>query len=90
MANIVPVFKKGKKEDPVNYWPVSLTSVPDKIWRILGIIVKHLKDNTLIGHRKHGFIYEWKVLLSQLNLPLALGQLPSLPRKENRCGAFGF
>lgn len=47
------LFKKGKKEDPVNYKPVSLASVPDRIMEelILGIIVKHLKDNTLTGHR---------------------------------------
>jgi len=58
MANVVPVFKKGKKEDPDNYRPVSLTLVPVEIMEkvILGVIEKHLRDNAVIGHSQHRFM----------------------------------
>ena len=50
LANVIRNFKKGKKEDPSNYRPVSLTSVPGKIIEIiLGVIEKHLKDNAVIS-----------------------------------------
>ncbi|PKU36241.1 rna-directed dna polymerase from mobile element hypothetical protein [Limosa lapponica baueri] len=50
-ANVIPIFRKGKKEDPRNYRPVSLTLVPGKIMDniILGVIEKHLKDNAVIS-----------------------------------------
>ncbi|KFQ73585.1 hypothetical protein N337_02614, partial [Phoenicopterus ruber ruber] len=50
LANVIPVFKKGEKEDLGNYRPVSLTSVPGKIMEkvILGVIKKHLRDNAVI------------------------------------------
>ena len=49
LANVVPIFKKGKKEDPGNYRPVSLTSVPGKIMEkiILEVIEAHLGDNAV-------------------------------------------
>ncbi|KAK4807474.1 hypothetical protein QYF61_008242 [Mycteria americana] len=56
LANIIPIYKKGMREDPGNYRPVSLTSVPGKIMEIiLGAIERHLKSNAIIRHSQHGF-----------------------------------
>ncbi|GAB0209165.1 mitochondrial enolase superfamily member 1 [Grus japonensis] len=57
LANVIPIYKKGVREDPGNYRPVSLTSVPGKIMEkiILGATERHLKDNAIIRHSQNGF-----------------------------------
>ena len=49
-ADVTPVFKKGKREDPGNCRPVSITSIPGKVVQqlILGAISKYMKDKKVI------------------------------------------
>ena len=57
-ANVVPIFKKGKKNIPGNYRPVSLTCVLCKVMEAIvrEQIVEHLKKNNLISGAQHGFV----------------------------------
>ncbi|KFV73012.1 hypothetical protein N308_11270, partial [Struthio camelus australis] len=49
-ASLTPVFQKGKKEEPGNYRPVSLPSIPGKVMEqlLLEVITKHLEDKKVI------------------------------------------
>ncbi|KAF2349643.1 Reverse transcriptase domain, partial [Trinorchestia longiramus] len=56
-ANVTLIFKKGNKQIPNNYRPISLTSVISKtIERLFKVrITKHLNDQNLINDTQHGF-----------------------------------
>jgi len=58
IGNVTPIYKKGRKEDPRNYRPVSLTLVPGEIMKrfILGALTGHVKDNQGNRPSQHGFM----------------------------------
>ncbi|CAM5103262.1 unnamed protein product [Eretmochelys imbricata] len=69
-VNVVPIFKKGKKEDPGNYRPVSLTSVPEKIMEQVfkESILKHLEERKVIRNSQHGFTKGKSSLINRIAL----------------------
>ncbi|RMC05281.1 hypothetical protein DUI87_18468 [Hirundo rustica rustica] len=57
LANVTPIHKKDGREDPSNYRPVSLTSVPGKIIEqfILSVSTQHLQDGQGLRPSQHRF-----------------------------------
>lgn len=55
---MTPIYKKGHKEDPGNYRPVSLTSVTGKVREqiILGEITRHVRGVQGIRPSQHEFM----------------------------------
>ena len=56
-AVVVPIFKKGKKQSPSNYRPISLTSTVCKTMEAImrDKILYHLTTNCLLSPHQHGF-----------------------------------
>ena len=57
LGRIVPIHKKGDRQDPGNYRPVSLTSVTCKVLESLirDELLQHLGDSELLSYSQHGF-----------------------------------
>ena len=57
LGSIVPIFKKGRRDLPQNYRPVSLTSILSKIIESLirDQLLAFLIDEGLLAYQQHGF-----------------------------------
>ena len=79
LASIFAIFKKGRKADPKNYKPLSLTSLTSKVMEhiVSWQISRHLSTNRIISPHQHGFhrglscdtqlitvVYEWASVLN--------------------------
>ena len=56
-ALVTPLFKKGEQYEPINYRPVSLTSIPCKLLEhiIVSNMMKHFDDQNILCNQQHGF-----------------------------------
>ena len=57
-ANVTPIFKKGKRTDPVNYRPISLTCICCKLLEhiVHHAVLGHYDHHGIISPRQHGFL----------------------------------
>jgi len=56
-GNFAPIFENIKKEDPGNYQPVRLTSVPGKVVEqiLLEDMLKCIENRGVVKDNQHGF-----------------------------------
>ena len=57
-ATVSPIYKKGNKQVPENYRPVSLTSIASKILEsfVREHLICHMKTNNLLSSKQFGFL----------------------------------
>ena len=56
-SSVTPLFKKGCRSDPLNYRPISLTSIPCKVLeRLIAVrLLNYLEENSILSSRQFGF-----------------------------------
>lgn len=57
VGKVVPIHKSGSRNSPLNYRPISLTSIPCKVLEhiLYSHLAKHLDSNSFFTKAQHGF-----------------------------------
>ena len=57
LSHVVPIIKSGSRAEPLNYRPVSLTSVPCKVFErvITQHLLEYLESNNILSPNQFGF-----------------------------------
>ena len=68
-AIVIPIFKKGNKQDPNNYRPVSLTSCIMKVFEkiILDSMINFIDEHNILSPHQHGFFRKRSTATNLLN-----------------------
>ena len=58
VGEVVPIYKKGDRQRPASYRPVSLTAVPSKVLEsiVRDNLLNHLSESGLLNDAQHGFL----------------------------------
>ena len=57
-GNVTPIFKKGDRDKPASYRPISLTAVPSKVFEsiVRDHLLEHMSETGQINRAQHGFL----------------------------------
>ena len=69
LANVSPIFKKGKRNMAENYLPISLTSIACRLMEkiLKNQIMEHLINEKLLSMKQHGFVNKRSKVTQLLN-----------------------
>jgi len=70
VAKVTPLYKKGSKDDPGNYRPISVLPVIAKVFEKLvnGRLMDYLESNNILYKHQYGFRKKYSTKLSLINL----------------------
>ena len=87
-AKVTPIYKKGPREDPGNYRPISVLPVIAKVFEkiVNKRVVEFLESNAILYKHQYGFRKKYSTKLSVINLVNSL--IKSIDEGKHTLGIF--